>query len=131
MIILLYILDTYAWIEYFIGSKKGVIVRNLIDSPHNRFITLHSSVAELHEWCLKEEREFDKLFGIIRSASSIEPIDLDNWIGATSIKREMRKYIKDFGLIDAILLAKQKEFKCGIITGDKHFGNLKNVEFLK
>lgn len=131
MISLLYILDTYAWIEYFIGSNKGAIVKNIMDSPHNRFITLHSSVAELHEWCLKEGREFEKLFGIIRVASSIEPIALDNWIEATSIKHEMRKYIKDFGLIDAILLAKQKEFKCRIITGDKHFENLKNVDFLK
>ena len=131
MISLQYILDTYAWIEYFIGSKKGAIVRNILENPYNRFTTLHSSVAELHEWCLKEGRDFEKLFGIIRVSSSIEPITLENWIEATSIKYEMRKKIKDFGLIDAIILAKQKEFKCRIITGDKHFEKLKNVEFLK
>ena len=43
----------------------------------------------------------------------------------------MMKTIKDFGLIDAILLAKQKELKCKIIIADQHFGNLKNIEFLK
>lgn len=126
-----YILDAYAWIEYFIGSKKGVIVKNIMKDRHNRFMTLHSSIAEIHEWCLKEMREFEKLFEIIRISSSVESITLDNWIDATKTKYEMRKHIKDFGLIDAILLAKQKELECKVITGDQHFERLKNVEFLK
>ena len=50
--------------------------------------------------------------------------------GLSKIKHELRKKIKNFGLIDSILVAKQQELNCKIITGDSHFKNLKNVVFI-
>ena len=38
--------------------------------------------------------------------------------------------IKNFGLIDALLVAKQKEIKCRIVSGDLHFKNLKQVVYM-
>jgi hypothetical protein len=52
------------------------------------------------------------------------------WIGAAKIRFEMRKKIKNFGLIDSILVAKQQEFKCKVISGDFHFKSLKNVVYM-
>lgn len=39
----------------------------------------------------------------------------------------LRKKSKDFGLIDSILVSKQNELKCKIVSGGKHFDGLKNV----
>ena len=126
-----FILDTYAWIEYTIGSNKGIIVKGLIDNQRNNFLTLECSIAELKEWCIKENKSFENILFVVRNYSSIVQIKLNNWIEAAIIKHEKRKIVKDFGLMDALLLAKQKELKCRIITGDKHFRNEKDVIFLE
>ena len=131
MIKLDFILDTYAWIEYLIGSEKGKIVKEILDNKRHNFITLESSIAELNEWCIKEKVSIEKIMFAIRNYSSLEPINIYDWIEASIIKNDKRKQVKDFGLMDALLLAKQKELKCKIITGDKHFKNEKDIMFLK
>ena len=124
-----YLLDTYAWIEYFLGTKKGAIVKKLI-SNNSSLITLDSSISEIYLWCLREEKDFNKVLSIIKTYSRIEPIILIHWIEAAKIREQKRKTMKDFGLIDALILAKQQELNAKIITGDPHFRNLKDVEFL-
>jgi len=125
-----YILDTYAWIEYFRGSAQGKKVKRIIENSRHTLITLESSVGELLLWCLKEDEEFKKLFTVVRNHSDIEPIYIDTWISAARIREEQRKNMKDFGLMDALILAKQKEIVGKIVTGDPHFKELKNVKFL-
>mgnify|MGYP001563981711 CR=1 FL=1 len=126
-----YIFDTYAWIEYFLGSKKGIIVKNILENSKNTIITLDSCIAEIYLWCLREEKDFEFSFKLIKSCSSLEKIDLSSWIEAAKIRHENRKKISRFGIMDAIILAKQKETGCTILTGDKHFKDLKNVIFLE
>lgn len=126
-----YILDTYAWIEYFIGSKKGITVKHIIEDTQNSIVTLESCIAEIYLWCLREEKDFDSSFKIIKNCSSIIQINLANWIEAAKIRHENRKKIGNFGIMDAVILAKQKEIEFKIVTGDKHFKNLKNVVFLE
>ena len=74
--------------------------------------------------------DFKKLFSIIKIGSIIESINLDNWINAAKTRHKKREKIKNFGLMDAIILAKQIEIEGKIVTGDSHFKNQKNVEFL-
>ncbi len=130
MIKLRYIIDTYAWVEYFLASEKGRTAKKILENPRNTLITLENCIAELHEWCLKHDIDFEKLFRIVRGSSTIEAININDWIRAAKIKFDQRKKTKGFGLMDALILAKQSELKCKIITGDKHFKKLRNVEFL-
>lgn len=124
---MLFIIDTYAWVEYFIGSKRGLKVKKLLDDVKNSFVTLECCLAELKGWCLKENVDFGKLYNVIVSNSAIVPIESDEWIKAAELRYNMRKQRKDFGLIDALILAKQKKLACKILTGDRHFKGLKNV----
>ena len=62
--------------------------------------------------------------------SFVFPVLREHWINAAKIKFEMREKIKNFGLIDSILVAKQEQLKCKIISGDPHFKNLKNVVYM-
>jgi hypothetical protein len=52
----------------------------------------------------------------------------EDWLAAET-RHEIRKNIVDFGLIDSII-AKQRKIKCKIISGDKHFKNLEDVEYV-
>ncbi len=126
-----FILDSYAWIEYFIGSKKGEIVRNLILDEKNQFFTIDCCLAEIMGWALVNNKDFDVLFKIIRTSSVIIHAMEHDWIEAGKEKFEQRKTQHDFGLMDAMILTKQKKFSCKIISGDKHFKNIKNVVFLE
>lgn len=128
---MIYIIDTYAWIEYFKGSKQGLIVKRLLDNSNNKFITIECCISELMGFSLKNALDFDKLYSILRKNSIILPVMRDLWINAAKIRFDLRKTIKNFGLIDSILVAKQQELKCKIVTGDLHFENLKNIVYLE
>ncbi len=130
MVTMRYIIDSYAWIEYFIGSKKGEILRKLLTEEKNQFLTAECCLAEINGWALRNDKDFDILFKLIRANSDISQITEHDWIEAGKERFEQRKKQKDFGLIDAVLLIKQKEINCKIISGDKHFKNLKNIVFL-
>ena len=130
MIALDHILDTHAWIEYVLGTKKGIVVKKLIENDAS-LITLESSISEICLWCLREEKDFSRVLSIIKTYSHIEAITLTSWVEAAKIREQKRKTIKDFGLMDALLLAKQQELNAKIVTGDPHFKHQKDIEFLE
>ena len=125
-----YIIDTYAWIEYFSGTDKGEILSKLFKNINNKFITMECSLAELKGYCLKNNFNFDKMHSAVNKNSFIFPVLKEHWLGAAAIKSEMRKRFKDFGLIDSILIEKQKELNCKIISGENHFKELKDVIYI-
>ncbi len=125
-----HIVDAHAWVEYFSGTKKGEILRKLLQDLSNQFITSECTLAELRLWSFRAKRDFDDFYRVIQADSSLSPVTLHDWLEAASVREEMRKTRKDFGLIDAILLVKQKELRCKIISGDPHFEGLPNVIFL-
>ncbi|MFH0715073.1 MAG: PIN domain-containing protein [Candidatus Diapherotrites archaeon] len=126
-----YLLDTHAWIEYADGSNKGKTVQTLLESEGHSFATVEPSLAEIRYWCAKKSRDFDAFLAVIRTNSSILPVSTEEWIESGEEKFEQRKKIKDIGLIDCVLLVKQKRMGAKIITGDPHFRHAKNVLYLK
>ncbi len=128
---MLFIIDSHAWIEYLIGSKKGELLENLFKMEKHGFLTVECCLAEIKGWCIKNNKNFENAYEIIRSNSITTPVTEKNWLDAAEERTIQRKTQKDFGLIDSIILAKQKEKKARIISGDKHFEKLKNMLFLK
>ena len=127
---MIYIIDTFAWIEYFNGSDNGLLLKKLLSNINNKLITLECCMSELFGYCLRNNLDFDKVQSIVKRDSVILPVLIDQWLNAARIRFETRKKINNFGLIDSILLAKQSELKCLIVTGDPHFKGMKNVVFL-
>ncbi len=125
-----YVIDTYAWVEYFIGSGKGQKVKKIIHDKGNEIVTPECCLAELKGWCMRERRDFERAYLIIRSDSEIESIYTEDWLESAEIKHEVRRKIKDFGLIDSTIVAKQRRHGCTVLSGDKHFKTLKNVEYV-
>ena len=125
-----YVIDSYTWVEYLIGTQKGEVLRGLFQDEKNSFFTVECCLAEIAGWALRNNKNFDDILNIIRANSSILPIMDKDWIYAAHECFEQRKKQKDFGLIDSIILVKQKQLKCKLISGDKHFKILPNVIFL-
>ncbi|MEK6922811.1 MAG: PIN domain-containing protein [Nanoarchaeota archaeon] len=128
---MLHIIDSYAWIEYFIGSNKGEILKKLFLDDKNSFLTMGCCLAEIKGLALKNNRDFNQLYKIIKANSRILAITERDWIDTAKERFEQRKKQKDFGLIDAVILVKQKELNCKIVSGDKHFKDMKDVIFMR
>ena len=127
----MFIVDTHAWIEYFEGSKKAEKLHHLLLNEANEFFTIECCLAEIKGWTLRKSKDVSAVLSIVRANSRVIGVNEQDWLDAAEIRFEQRKSQKNFGLIDAILLAKQKEFRFKIISGDYHFKNLKNVIFLE
>jgi len=124
------IVDTFAWVEYFIGSSKGAILKKNLSEKNNRHITMECCLTELVGYCKKNNKDYRPIIGIVKANSVLLPVTQELWIKAAQIRFRLRKKVKNFGLVDAIIAAKQEDLKCKIITGDPHFKTLKNVIYL-
>ncbi|MBI4210913.1 MAG: PIN domain-containing protein [Candidatus Diapherotrites archaeon] len=113
------LLDTNAWIEYFKGTKKGLQVREILHSK--QCYTCSISLAELSEWIEKENIDRSEKLNGVKSQSTIVFPDARTLESAGIIKCRKRKTFKDFGMIDAIILATAKTYGLQIVTGDSHF----------
>jgi|YelNatPaOPRAMG01_1025707.scaffolds.fasta_scaffold02674_5 predicted nucleic acid-binding protein len=125
------LLDTYAWVEFFIGSKSGKRVLRVIQE--NRCFTSIISLAEIVDWCLKNglKEKAKKYVEIIERTSTILNITKEIAILAGEINQERKKKVKGWGMIDSMILATATFYKLKVLTGDSHFKDIDNVEILE
>ena len=83
--------------------------------------TSQISLAELSSWCERNQIDSEKYLSFVKSQSKIIPLSDYLLELAGKIHFYKRKTVKDFGLIDAIILATSKQYNLPIITGDHHF----------
>ena len=121
--------DTYAWVEYFLGTTKGKIVEKILEQ--NEVLTPVIVLVELSCKAARERWNFNKQLEFIKAKSLILDIGEKVILKTGSIYLKMRLKIKDFGLIDAIILATSMIEMADIVTGDKHVRNLNNVKYLE
>lgn len=122
-----HVLDTYAWVEYFIGSKKGRRVEDCLEDSVTPSIVL----AELANKYSREGRQFlERDLAFIESKSVIQELTRDIAVEAGKIHAKKRETVKDWGFVDSIILATARSLNAKVVTGDKHFKSEKNVVFL-
>jgi predicted nucleic acid-binding protein len=125
------LLDTYAWVEFFIGSKAGKKVLKAIQE--NRCFTSILSLAEIVDWCFKNDlkEKAKQYIEIVEKASTILNITKEIAILAGEMNQEREKKVKGWGMIDSIILATATFYNLKILTGNSHFKDLENVEILE
>ncbi len=126
-----YLLDSYAWIEYFMGSREGKIVKQLIEREN--ISTSIISIAELSDKYYRENlyKEWEERYNFIIDKSTILPISLEIAKKVGRRKWELRDKGKTVGIADSLIIETSKEMNLIIVTGDPHFKNIENVRFLK
>ena len=127
-----YVIDSYAWIEYFTGSKIGEKVKSLIESSEEK-LTPTICLAEVYAKTLKIENQelAEKQKAFIKEKSAV--VFLDETIAVESARQNVRlkKEIEGWSLADSIVYATAIIKKAEVVTGDDHFKKLKNVLFIK
>lgn len=126
-----YLFDTYAWVEYFIGSDEGEVVKNLLESE--RIHTSVISVAELSDKYYREGLidEWGDRYKFIIAKSNIIQLTLEIAKNSGPRKWKLRENIEIIGLADAIIIETAIQNGLRIVSGDPYFESLDNVLFLK
>ena len=123
-----YILDSYAWAEFFDGTKKGEKVKEVIDGGNVASSIL--VLAELSDKCARENRNLEPFVNFIESNSVILPLTKEIVLASGKLKLELRKYSKNISLADSIHFQTAKIVNAIFVTGDSDFKGVKGIFFL-
>ena len=131
-----YVIDAYAWIEYFKASEYGKVAKKHVESKYSATPTI--VVSEISRKLQKEielgnETEEGRLkrLEFVRATSQIVDLDFENAAEAGKLDVEMKKKAKGWGLTDSIVLCTARNAKAKVVTGDEHFRGLDEVIFIK
>ncbi len=128
-------IDTYAWVEYLLGSRVGQAARKYIEG--SGAITPSVVLAELKKWYLKElesgrrtEREMRAHLSFVESRTRVVPLDAQLAMKAGETDFLMKKRIKGWPIVDSIVYATATAQASKVVTGDPHFKQLEEVVYL-
>jgi predicted nucleic acid-binding protein len=131
-----YVIDAYAWIEYFKASECGAQARKYVESRYSA--TPSIVISEISRKLQKEielgnETQEGRLkrLEFVRAASQIVDLDFEIAAEAGKIDVETKKKVKGWGLADSIVLCTARNAKGKVVTGDEHFRGLDEVIFIK
>ena len=125
------VVDSYGWIEIFIGSEKGHYVREVIAKAHEVY-TPDIVLAEIARKYLREGMDVSLIaerLSMINKISVIVPVDVKIAIETAKSYLELKEIAKknalrDPSLFDAIILATARMIGAKVVTGDEHFKSL-------
>jgi predicted nucleic acid-binding protein len=130
-----FVIDTYAWVEYLIGSRIGNKAKDYIEK--GRALTPSIVLVELRKWFLREieegrrsEREMQHHFQFIESVTEIVPLDTSLALKAGETDFLMKKRIRNWPLADSIIYATARSRAAQVVTGDPHFRGLEDTLLL-
>ena len=116
-----FVIDSWAWIEYFDGTDAGSRVKEYVENKDNIIFTTNVSLAEIVSKFLRRHHDPQDAINGIDTLSNVLSLDYETAIFAGELHAEIKSHIKDFGLADAFTLATARKQKAKIITGDSHF----------
>jgi predicted nucleic acid-binding protein len=122
-----YVMDSFAWIEYFLGSEKGFKIKKIVESHSDELFTSKVSIAEICSFLKREKGEVEKKYLDIFNSSNIHYINNEFAKEAGILHAEIRKKIKDFRLVNSFILLTARKLGARVITGDPHFKGFKET----
>lgn len=126
-----FVIDAYAWIEYFDGTLLGEKVKALIEDKRNIVYTNVLTIAELSGRFSKTNKNFDEAKKITTSLSAIYNITSDFAEEVGKLHVELKKERKHMGLVDAFVLLTARKLNAKVVTGDEDFRGLKEALMIK
>lgn len=121
------LLDSWAWVEFFAGSKTGELVKTYVMDENQEIIISSINLAEIYRIALDrfDEQTAEKRRRAMNSRCYLIPVDEEIAIKGAKFRHE-----RDWGLGDAIIYATAIREDAKVLTGDLHFKGLKDVIFL-
>jgi predicted nucleic acid-binding protein len=125
-----YVVDSYAWIEYFSGSVKGEGARRYIEDEDSATPTI--VIAEVSGKLMREiasgrETVDGRLtrLGFLKSSTTIADLTEEIALRSGEIDAERKEKVRRWGLADSVVLATARIAGAKVVTGDRHFQDLK------
>jgi len=131
-----YVIDAYAWIEYFRASKSGEVAKRYIESEESATPTIVISeisrklLSEIESGNETQEGRLERL-EFIRATTLIVSLDFEIATWAGEIDLETKKKKRGWGLADSIILCTARAANGNVVTGDEHFRGLEEIIFIK
>jgi len=121
-----YVVDSYAWIEYFRGSKAGEKARRIIEGGEAATATI--SLAELREKYAREGWPyFDDDLLFISSSTILVSLTKDIAVRTGEMNVAMKAKVKGWGIADSVILATAQAANAKVLTGDEHFSGIEQA----
>jgi predicted nucleic acid-binding protein len=119
-------IDSYAWLEYFMGTEAGRKVKAIIDSEANEKLTPSICLAEIYAKILRteDEKKAELHRAFIKSRSALVTLTEELAVEAAKIDVDMKKKVQGWGLADSIVLSTARNRNGKVASGDQHFRGL-------
>ena len=115
-----YVVDSYAWIEYFRGTSAGEAARPYLES--DRAATSALTLGELKEKYLREKWSwFERDSAFIVNRTQIVNLDKEIALAAGELNHGRKKVMNGWGMADSVVLATARGASAKVVTGDPHF----------
>jgi len=121
------LIDSWAWVEFFRGSKKGEEIKPYVTDENQDIIISSINLAEIYRLALGR---FDEQTAEKRRRAMISRCYLIHVDEEIAIKGAKFRHERDWGLGDALIYATAIREEAKVLTGDPHFKGLKDVIFL-
>ncbi|QGA81049.1 PIN domain-containing protein [Candidatus Nanohalobium constans] len=128
-----YLLDTWAWIEFYIGSEKGKEIYQKIEEAkcYTSIVSLAEMSDNYQSGNLKSDNKWSEIRGFVESKTEVVTLTPEICGNAGKIKQQEREKFSDFGLMDAIILSTARKNDLELITGDKHLKDKERAKKLE
>jgi predicted nucleic acid-binding protein len=120
------LIDSWAWIEYFVGGNTGAVVAGYLDDDQDLIIST-VNLAEVYRWILRyyDEKTAEDKKEAMKGRCSLIDVDEEIAIDAARIKHRLK-----WGLGDSIIYATARREATRVLTGDSDFLGQDDVIFL-
>jgi predicted nucleic acid-binding protein len=127
-----YIIDSYAWLEYFMGTAPGRRVKEIIDSEADEKLTPSICLAETYAKILKteDEEKAELRRSFIKSRSALVLLTEELAVEAAKVDVSMKRRVQGWGLADSIVLSTARNRNGKVVTGDLHFRGLTEAHMI-
>jgi predicted nucleic acid-binding protein len=124
---LIVLIDSWAWVEFFAGSKTGESVKTYVMDENQEIIISSINLAEIYRIALDrfDEKAAEKRRRAMISRCYLVPVDEEIAVKGAKLRHE-----RDWGLGDALIYATAIREGAKVLTGDPHFKGLNHVIFL-
>ncbi len=125
-----FVIDAHAWIEYLRGSEKGRKAAEIIEDDANKIFTASTTIAEVVSKSIRENRDAGIALNYINNLSIVLSVTQEIGALAGRIHSKAKKKNKEFGMLDAFVVATARGISARILTGDEDFRNFKETLFI-
>jgi PIN domain nuclease of toxin-antitoxin system len=124
-----FILDSWAWLEYFRGSKTGLMVKHHLEKGGTltHSVTISEVISKLRRQG-EDTRDARQAFAALPRI-----VDTDRATAAEvgELHAKVRIEVPNFSLADAFVLEAARRLELKVLTGDPDFRGIKEAEFLE